>query len=333
MKCNECQTEIPDGSKFCNQCGAKFDVDGAPTPSTTTAVKQDVEAEPIIAKNSRGKNTIRNIVIACLLLAMGVGGYLYYARDSLFITGDPDQLMTAYYQNIKDANYENAYEMLSQVNKNTYSKEEFVLLEQLRYDDLMQLKDFKVMRVTDYKNKNIDGKKFLKVLEYDITQTLLINGDNNKEQTVTNKGCVVSEDGILKIYREKEDIKSSISTAYVSLGYMYLSGEGIKKDLYTAAEYNRKALSYKGDNAEAYFQLGYVYNQLKNWDDSIKMYEQALANAGEDNEFRSTTYTNMGVSYFFKLDRGAATECYKKAVELDPNNERAKAAVIQSQSW
>jgi tetratricopeptide (TPR) repeat protein len=323
MECPNCHEEIPDGSRFCKACGAKIDsIENSPTnlDEDIAATIDQPTPEP---KPKRSVFQKKPIIAALLILLVACGGYLYYARNSLFIKGDPDKLQNEYYQDIKDAKYDSAYDLLSQVNKDSYTKEDFVLFQNLSVES-NPMKDFKVVKVGETKNKELDGNKFDKVIEYDITETLILYADDKKEQSDSYKRYVVAENGNWKCYRPKEDMKNLISEKYYDVGYMFQEGKGETKSLLEAADNYRTAISFDANNSQPYFGLGYVYLQMSNYNDAIKMLEQCINKTGDDKLQKSDTYANLGLCYISIGDRQTAIDCFNKALELNPDNEYAK---------
>ena len=278
--------------------------------------------EPFFDSKSQQRRTRAKIVAAVFIAIMMAGGYLYYARVYLFIKGDPDNLINSYYQSITDKDYEAAYDLLSEANKNMYTKDEFALYFSLN-SSYTQYKDYQVLRVNEYKNKVIDDNKFAKVIEYNVTQDLIMDDDSNKVKNALYKVYIVADSGRWRIYRLKEDMKRSISNQYSSIGYMYQTGKGKNQDNIIAEELFAKAISYDIDNSIPYFSLGFLYFQTGRIDNAIVMFEQYIDKDG-DKQQKSDAYNMLAFCYIDKHDKQTAFDCFQLALLLNPENQNIK---------
>ncbi|MBI6875168.1 tetratricopeptide repeat protein [Clostridium aciditolerans] len=235
--------------------------------------------------------------------------------------GDPSQVMKDYYQNIKDGNIEGAYDKLSEASKKNFSKEDFIKWQSVS-KETSQLKDFKVEKSNEYKDKELDGLKFKNVVEFNITEKLQ-DLFENKENSSNYKRNVVNDNGTWKVYRGKENGKEKVADALNNLAIMYLQGKGKTKDLNQAAILLNEALKYDKECTNAYFSLGVVYSDLGRYDESINLINTFISKE-KDNNRKSLGYNALGNNYLGKNDKNKAKEFYNKALELDPNNQYAK---------
>lgn len=90
------------------------------------------------------------------------------------------------------------------------------------------------------------------------------------------------------------------------------------------------ALALSPENASIVFNTGAVLHQQKKYDQAIESFTKVIASA-EGNELKEKAYYNMGNSLFMQgVDRGdvnklaEAIESYKKALELNPDDQDAK---------
>jgi tetratricopeptide (TPR) repeat protein len=235
--------------------------------------------------------------------------------------GDPSQVMKDYYQNIKDGNIEGAYDKLSEASKKNFSKEDFIKWQSVS-KETSQLKDFKVEKSNEYKDKELDGLKFKNVVEFNITEKIQDLADN-KEDSNNYKRNVVNDNGTWKVYRDKENGKEIVAKALNHLAYMYSEGKGKSKDSNQAAMLLNESLKYNKELAGTYYSLGYVYSDLGRYDESISVLNTYLSKE-KDNIKKSDGYNILGNNYVRKNDLSKAKESYNKALELNPNNQYAK---------
>lgn len=235
--------------------------------------------------------------------------------------GDPSQVMKDYYQNIKDGNIEGAYDKLSEASKKNFSKEDFIKWQSVS-KETSQLKDFKVEKSNEYKDKELDGLKFKNVVEFNITEKIQDLADN-KENSNNYKRNVINDNGTWKVYKDKENGKEIVAKELKQLAYMYSQGKGKSKDLNQAAIILNESLKYDKEFARTYYSLGFVYWQLERYDEAISVLNTYLSKE-KDNNAKSDGYNVLGNAYLSKKDLTKAKENYNKALELNPNNQYAK---------
>ena len=234
---------------------------------------------------------------------------------------DPTVFINSYYQNIKDSNFEAAYDKLSAESQKNIIKEDFITWQTLALE-VQQLKDDKLEKSSEEKNKTIDGIKYKNSIEYTITEKIT-DFYSNKEITNNYKRNVVEENGKWKLYRGKENGKEIIANMYYLAGSMYADGKGKDKDLNQAATDFSNGLGYDKDYFNLYLGLGTVYFGLQRYDDSIKAIDSYLAKETK-NESKSDAYNIKGLDYEGLNSVDKAKEMLNKALELNPNNEFAK---------
>ena len=98
--------------------------------------------------------------------------------------------------------------------------------------------------------------------------------------------------------------------AYLFLGDLYATHD----DYTTAIEYYEKAIARDRTLAQGYFNLGVVYDKLGKIEQSLAMYECAVAHAAWDPRYLN----NLAYAYFRHQDYGEALATYEKALKLDP---------------
>ncbi|EKE02771.1 MAG: hypothetical protein ACD_20C00335G0002 [uncultured bacterium] len=97
------------------------------------------------------------------------------------------------------------------------------------------------------------------------------------------------------------------------LGSLYFNH---KRDIINAINCLDKAILAKPDYADAYFNLGIMYNWIQKTDEAIKSYEKAL----ELNLNSEALYINLGTAYQEKNNLETAISFYRQGLELYPDN-------------
>jgi tetratricopeptide (TPR) repeat protein len=251
------------------------------------------------------------IVISVFLLSFTFGG----CKPKT----DPADILSSYYQDIKDSNFESAYNKLSKESKSNIPKEDFLQWQKLS-QEVRQLKESKFTKIAENKNKEIEGIKFKYYTEYNVTDKLLEYA-TNKEISNNYKRYVVLEDGSWKIYREKEDSKLNIASLYSAIGWMYYEGKGKNKNLNEAATMFKKGVDLQKDLTLNY-GLAVTYLALERYEEAITAVD-SLISSETNNELKSDGYVVKGLAYqYSNKDKGK--EMFLKAIELNPSNEYAK---------
>lgn len=265
------------------------------------------------------KNIIKFTVCFSLLIFLGVGGIGCSTRPK----GDPLEVIKNYYENVKNNKSDESYELLANENKAQFEKDDFAKLHNLKMQSA-PLKETKIEKTNEYKDKDINGTKYKNVVEFNVTETL---HDAYDDKDVNNqyKRYVVSEDGNWKLCSsdEKTDIKEDIAKEMARVSGMYIDGRGQTKDLNKAASILTEAVSIKTEYAQTYYILGTTLSKLGRYDESINNIQEFL-NKTNDDKGKSDAYNVLGVDYEVKKDYSKAKENYNKAIELDNNNQYAK---------
>lgn len=235
---------------------------------------------------------------------------------------DPADIVTEYNQKINDNNIDAAYDLLANETKQKFSKKDFNKFQEL-YRQSWQSKEFKIEKVAEYKEKELDGINFKNVVEFNVTDKLKSLYDN-KEDSVTYKRYIVNENGTWKLYRDNENPKQRIAEELLRLSYMYSQGKGGKaKDFNLSAQVLNEALKYDDSNPKIYYALGLTYEELRRYEEAINTMNICLQKSS-DNKFQSNSYNILGTIYEDMNQKNKAIECYSKALELDSNNQYAK---------
>jgi len=83
-----------------------------------------------------------------------------------------------------------------------------------------------------------------------------------------------------------------------------------------AVKFYKQAIKLKQDYAEAHYNLGDAYFQLKQYKQAIEAYKQALRYQSN----LPAAYNNMGTAYYKLGEHQKAIEAYKEAIRLDPKS-------------
>lgn len=107
------------------------------------------------------------------------------------------------------------------------------------------------------------------------------------------------------------DVSGDFPEAYYNLGYIH-----IQREEWTEAETAlKKALDLRPDYADAKMSLSSVYQQTGRADEAQAMISEAAESGGS-----ARAFYNLGLVKFDAGDAAGATEAFKKAEELDPEN-------------
>lgn len=103
----------------------------------------------------------------------------------------------------------------------------------------------------------------------------------------------------------------------------YLGNRAYEQGSYQyALESYSKSLSYEGDEAKVYANIGNVYAQNEDYDQAIQVYKKAALDLKGDD--LSAAYYNLGNMYMQKQDLENAIPHYVEALKLNPNDEDVK---------
>ncbi|MGE5626672.1 MAG: tetratricopeptide repeat protein [Solirubrobacterales bacterium] len=236
--------------------------------------------------------------------------------------GDPSQVISSYYEKVKNGDAEGAYDLLAEASKKSFTKDEFKIWQSLQ-TEVNPLKSYKVEKISEKKDAELEGVKYKNVVEFNITETDFSAYDN-KEVNLNYKRNVVNDNGVWKVYREKEDGKKAIADDYNSLAYLYIEGKGGKtKDLNKAATILNDGIKISQDYAQIYYTLASVYDDLGRYDEALNSINTYISKE-TDNKGKSDGYNVLGSIYIGKHDLNDAKAAYSKALELNPDNQYAK---------
>ncbi len=93
-----------------------------------------------------------------------------------------------------------------------------------------------------------------------------------------------------------------------------------RSDTFGAIEYFERSVDMDPHHTGALFRLANLNNQLGNDDDAIKLYERALSKP----PFFLGTLINLGLMYEDRELYAPAAFCFRRALEFDPTNTRAR---------
>ncbi|MDS1004926.1 tetratricopeptide repeat protein [Clostridium sporogenes] len=236
--------------------------------------------------------------------------------------GNPEEVLNNYYQNVKDGNVEGAYETLSEQTKKNFTKEDFSRWLDIK-KETTTLKETKLEKDNEYKNKELDGIKFKNVMEFKVTEKIN-NLYDNKDKSLNYKRSVVNDNGNWKVYRGKENGKQLVADSLRELGWLYIEGKGSKtKDLNQAATILNEALKYDKELPGIYYGLAYVYSDLGRYDEAMKQAKLFIEKT-KDNKEKSDGYNVLGIIYQYKNQYNEGKKCFDESLKLNPDNQYAK---------
>lgn len=93
-----------------------------------------------------------------------------------------------------------------------------------------------------------------------------------------------------------------------------------RSDTFGAIEYFERAVDMDPHHTGALFRLANLNNQLGNDEDALKLYERSLSRP----PFFLGALINLGLMYEDQEMYAPAAFCFKRALEFDPTNERAR---------
>lgn len=99
-------------------------------------------------------------------------------------------------------------------------------------------------------------------------------------------------------------------------------------DTYGSLEYFERAVDMDPNHSRALFNLAQLNNQLGNDDEAVQLYEQMLAKP----PIYCGALVNLGLLYEDRELYGPAAFCFKRVLEAQPNNERAKLYLLDIES-
>jgi len=237
--------------------------------------------------------------------------------------GDPKQVMDEYYKNMKEHNYESAYDMLAEASKKNFQKIDFIYFNKISNElGIRQLAQ--ITKSIEYRFGDLDGIKYKYVVEYSVME---IHQDLIKDQPcqIWSKIYVVDDQGSWKIYRGNENSGELIDEISARLASLYQYGNGGKpKDLNMAASVLNDTLRYCKDCPIVYHKLGIIYMELKRYDDALDAIDHFLLIA-KDNNDKSDGYNVKGCVFLRQNQMYVAREYFNKALELNPDNKYAKS--------
>lgn len=233
----------------------------------------------------------------------------------------PEEVIKGYYQNVKDGDFEAAYEKLSEATRKNCSKKDFILFQKLLRERI-ELKDFEARETNELKDFVISGIKYQQVVEFKVTDIYKDYYNEGKENTRYYTRKVVNDNGLWKLHREG-DINEHIAVSYCEIGYMYEKGIGKEKNLIQAANNYNEAIKKCPEYTFSYLYLGTAYLRLQRYDDSIEKLN-IFIDKSEDKNLKSQAYTYLGGNYYSKGQYQKATEALEKALEVNPDNDFAE---------
>ena len=90
-----------------------------------------------------------------------------------------------------------------------------------------------------------------------------------------------------------------------------------------------KAIDVDPSNPFAYFHYGVARYGMHEYEQSLRLFDEARDKFGENQKWQSRIYTYQGLNYKSIGNIDKARECFKKAFELDKKNEEARQRLME----
>ena len=150
--------------------------------------------------------------------------------------------------------------------------------------------------------------------------------DSAKDQGYDRVQCELLKAGCIRLAGRVDEAENMLRglarEAATRAEYSYQMGciMADRGDTYGALEYFERAVDMNPNHSRALFSLAPLNNQLGNDDESIRLYEQMLAKP----PVYMGALINLGLLYEDKELYGPAAFCFRRVLEAQPNNERAR---------
>ncbi|MBR9802489.1 tetratricopeptide repeat protein [bacterium] len=150
--------------------------------------------------------------------------------------------------------------------------------------------------------------------------------DSAKDQGYDRVQCELLKAGCIRLAGRVDEAENMLRglarEAATRAEYSYQMGciMADRGDTYGALEYFERAVDMNPNHSRALFSLAQLNNQLGNDDESIRLYEQMLAKP----PVYMGALINLGLLYEDKELYGPAAFCFRRVLEAQPNNERAR---------
>jgi len=134
------------------------------------------------------------------------------------------------------------------------------------------------------------------------------------------KGPPDREDAFPDMSFESENPRRKASLGLTKQGMEYA-----RKGFYTnAMKKYEKAIDIDPTNPFPYFHYGVARYGARQYDQSFVMLEEAADKFGENRKWQSQIFTYKGMNFKVLRKYEKARECFKKAITLDRDNDRAR---------
>ena len=159
----------------------------------------------------------------------------------------------------------------------------------------------------------LDAEERNKIIAQNIELEKISAENNNRIEDLKTKYTNATSQA------EKDKIRAELDSADKEFLAIQKLKEGNKiyavGDYQAAINFYNESLKLNPNFADAYNNLGVIYNILKNYDAAIDSYTKAIA----INPNVALFYYNLGANYYSLNNYDAALQNYNKSIELDPN--------------
>ncbi|MFN4151238.1 MAG: tetratricopeptide repeat protein, partial [Candidatus Sericytochromatia bacterium] len=126
--------------------------------------------------------------------------------------------------------------------------------------------------------------------------------------------AILTFDKALKIKPNNDDYLFNLAHCYIN-----------KKDFVKAIEILRKCIEISPSNLEYYKDLGIILQEVKQYNEALKIYEFLLKESHDDE-----IYNNYGLIHLQKDDYQLARNCFSKAIEINSSKSKYYANISLS---
>ncbi|MBU0599166.1 tetratricopeptide repeat protein [bacterium] len=107
---------------------------------------------------------------------------------------------------------------------------------------------------------------------------------------------------------------------YYGLGIIYFFKKGCLDE---GIKCLKKAISLEPRFINAYVTLGKCYYEIKRFNEAALSYQEAIKRSPPKIKIVASYYSNLGIVYQAMRENKKAVDCFKKALEIDPNQREA----------
>ena len=116
-------------------------------------------------------------------------------------------------------------------------------------------------------------------------------------------------------YKKASEASPDNYLVYYNMGFLYSNKEFGKYDMDKAIGYYQKVITLKSDHDLAYFYMGNLYYDKKEYSKAINAFEKAIQFYGKDPAY----HNNLGLVYEAQKEYAKAEGYYRESIKIDPS--------------